>query len=760
MTGRVDPSRTHALVVAIERYEDHDWDIAGPYADACAFIAWLVETCGVPEKNVTLFSSALPESEHRVDGTPLLRPGIEPRGADSANVPRHLQEGLMTLDADLLWVFWSGHGLIDGSGSHVLLLSDSSTSTKRVVAVDALQLALQSTRVGRNEGRGVPKTAVAVNACQNQPRDETISRIEVSLPTSHVTERGLFVMHACSTGQRARVAPKGMPGEDEAAGLFPRALLRALQDNSGARNVLPDLHEVSDRVDEEFTRLREDGLTAQKPSLLRRNWDGRTVVTGEFDLALTDRERRLAELLGVLLPHCAARGACARLLAARVPVVVPVSVRAETPTVEQLVTAASRVPHGVATLLDVLATLPEACAHDAHSETMQAVHEAGQHLRPDEFLTGDEYADLTRLLDTCGVPDPYGAAMYDRRLRPHLGAPADASALLRSMEAAGHRTDAYAVPVLFRFVSVLAAQTDASSGHDQALREWSTRVAKRLDIPVEAVAAQMRTAARDAERRRREKAWLLVRLEADDPDAETALAAYRCTAWLVDPVTGTQSLRCASNFSPWRHTQLLLADLIEPYVAQEHVDLGVEFFLSVGQLELQVERIPLRHRGVENVPLGSIVTVTVRCDHRRSGWKTRWEACGAVTAPGNHHWLRHDAGDLARLQTALDESPHTGCVELEGSWDEFAPALAYCAEAGVPVMTWHRRLDGQRPAGDLSHLRAAVHPYELPEEVRQMRADADMPSWPGKSHLVLLWDDPQRLPPRIRPRIPGRIPLT
>ncbi|MFM9448710.1 hypothetical protein [Streptomyces acidiscabies] len=718
-----DPRRTHALIVAVEAHEDPDWNVQGPCADASAFVSWLVDGCGVPAGNITVFASPL-------DATRLT--GTAWREASSHAVARHLLEGMADLEADLLWVFWSGHGLVDGSGSHVLLLADSTPTTKYAVDVDALQLALQSTRVGARQGRGVPKVAVALNACQNQPRGGGLSRVGVVTDSPRVTERGLFVLHACSTGQRARVAPAETWAPGEAASLFPRTLLRFLDD--GSCDVLPDLHRVSDRVDAEFAVLREKRLTAQKPSLSRRNWDGRTAVSGEFLVPPTAEEVALAGLLDAVLPDGAARARCARLLAERAPVMVPVSDGAGEPTARQIVTAAARTPHGVPTLVDLLPG---------------DLRAAGRDLRPNEFLTHEEHARLTALL--AAVPDVRATALYDRRLRHHVTATDGTDALLRSLEAAGCGKD-IALPPLLRFTSLVAAEAEARTGDGGGLIRWGADVARRTGH-AGALRARVTAAGQEAVRRRGGKAWLLVRLDVDDPEAAAGEGRYTSAAWLVDPAEQRPQRLPGARPANWRRTQLTLAELIEPLLGARH-DLGVEFFLPHGQLELQVERIPVRHRGVDNTALGQVATVVVRCVGRRTPWERRWLACGHGAAAGDHHWLRRDAGDLAGLRSALAAAPDVGCVELSGDCREFTPALAYCAEAGVPVMTWHRRVDGVRQGGDLTDLRTGVPPRLLPEEVRDLRGDRDGPA-PG---LVLLWDDPGRLPPRPRPRVPGRTP--
>lgn len=752
MTVPVDPARTHVLVVAVERYEDPAWNVTGPYADACAFVSWMVDTCGVPAENVTLFASALATSLDRMDGTGLLPAGVKTGEADSGAVARYVQEGMVTLDAELLWVFWSGHGVVDSNGSHVLLLADSSVTTKRAIGVDALQLALQSTRVGRDGGRGVPKVAVAVNACQNQPAGLDVAMIDVAVTSTRVTQRGLFIMHACSTGQKARNVRTGAVREGEATGLFPQTLLRSLDDGSGS--VLPDLHRVSDEVDQAFAALRDDKLTLQKPSLLRRNWDGRTQITGEFLLPPTEYERTLAALLDTALPDSAARAACAERLTSHLPVVVSVSDGADACSVEQLVTAASRVVHGLPTLMADL--LPR--AGPVVGELVPALQEAARRVRPDEFLTHTEYGALVTALAAAEVRDVVAAARCDRRLRPHLpDASADVGTVVRSLEAVGAQGEVDDLPALLRFVCLAAVEVEACGGDGSALRAWNREVAQRIGRSPAALDAHAQAAVEDRVRRHADKTWIMVHLEVDQ-SGMTGGARYAFSAWILDAVSGSSNVGGSRGFRSWREIQYRVALAVEPYLASEHINLGVEFFLPVGQLELQVERIPVQYQGVDNVPLGTVAPVVVRYAQRRTDWAARWDACGPGTEAGDHHWLRNDALDLPRLKTALEERHLAGCVELTGPHTEFTPALAYCAQAGVPVMAWHRRLGDHRAMHDLTQLRQVVHPRDLPEEMRQLRAGCGDLTRNAGSGLVLLWDDPRRLLPRMRPRSPGRTP--
>ncbi|WP_194909180.1 hypothetical protein [Catenulispora rubra] len=162
----VDPERVFALIVSVEKHRDSSWDVSGPYADACAFATWLVDVCHVPVGNVISLASPQPGSLHDSSGMPLLPDGIITRSADSAMVSELFMDELAQIKADLLWVFWSGHGLTNPEGSRVLVLADSTTSVTRVIEVEGLQRALQSQRVGGNNGTDVVRVAIAVTSVE------------------------------------------------------------------------------------------------------------------------------------------------------------------------------------------------------------------------------------------------------------------------------------------------------------------------------------------------------------------------------------------------------------------------------------------------------------------------------------------------------------------------------------------------------------------------------------------------------------------
>lgn len=364
---------------------------------------------------------------------------------------------------------------------------------------------------------------------------------------------------------------------------------------------------------------------------------------------------------------------------------------------------------------------------------------------------------------------------YDRRLRHHLPAVAtDLGDVVSSFEAAGCRRDSDDVPILLRMVALCAAQIEEDrcgrTSPDRGpigdvsdpLRTWSENVGARWGIDAQLIGMCWSAAKERAARWRGKQTWAQVVITADNPDLVPGTASYSWTAWLADPIAGPQRLGADPGFRPWKQVSRDLAGLLEPLLADSRFDLAVEFFLAESQMELQVERIAVAYHETENVHLGALVPVVVRWHSRGSAGAPsaahadRWESCAKDRTAGDHHWLVRDA-KASGLCDELDRRPSVGCVELTGTLAHFTPALISCTRAGVPIVAWHRQLAGFRPSADLAQLRRGAHPYQLPEEVRQLREDIAITPGARAGHIVLLWADPRRQAPRYRLRSPGSI---
>src|ERR1043166_178313 len=129
----LSPERTHALVVGIEDYGRGN-SLQGPREDACAFAGWLLSR-GVTPGNIRLFLSppalTVPrpidvagEIEHL---THLVSDGaLRIRAAEVKVLYEYLKQELRTVGANVLLLFWGGHGIVT-AGSRItrkLYLSD------------------------------------------------------------------------------------------------------------------------------------------------------------------------------------------------------------------------------------------------------------------------------------------------------------------------------------------------------------------------------------------------------------------------------------------------------------------------------------------------------------------------------------------------------------------------------------------------------------------------------------------------------------
>ncbi len=123
-----DPSRTYALVVGIEKY-DNCRNLDGPALNALNFAHWLSER-GVPNKNIFLFISELEANTESV--TDFLSSNLENLKKQTATRENIDQALFSTIckqeEGNLLYIYWVGHGYIINIEERMLSYSDDSKS--------------------------------------------------------------------------------------------------------------------------------------------------------------------------------------------------------------------------------------------------------------------------------------------------------------------------------------------------------------------------------------------------------------------------------------------------------------------------------------------------------------------------------------------------------------------------------------------------------------------------------------------------------
>jgi hypothetical protein len=265
----VSAQRTCALVVGVEHYEaGQAWDLDGPASDAARFTSWLLSR-GVPADQILVFLSS---AQDKPPGVPLPA-GITASPARRDAVTSAITRTLPQWRADLLWLFWAGHGVLTRDDRLRLFFSDASNDDKRNLDLHSLLTALRSDRYA-----GLPRQIGVVDACQTYAdRLQLATTLPDETPPygQPLPGREQFVLYAASPGQVA------VNLSSVRAGLFSQAVMEELA-AAGGDGWPPDMDLVAAGLDRRFSELRAAGRARQTPTSFRwRPWAGGERVLGE-----------------------------------------------------------------------------------------------------------------------------------------------------------------------------------------------------------------------------------------------------------------------------------------------------------------------------------------------------------------------------------------------------------------------------------------------------------------------------------------------
>ncbi|MFF7968208.1 hypothetical protein ACFZC3_22985 [Streptomyces sp. NPDC007903] len=263
MTGTlegVDPRATYAILVGIEKYENDAYLFPlpdSPAVDALAHAAWL-RASGVPADQIRLCLSVADARRESVEAEAAAL-GIEVRGATQADIWTVLDTELPTWKGDLLWLAWSGHGVLDpGTGEQYLFFADAIRFREYTLSTENLQ----NTLLHNPRYAGIPRTVLLVDACRQYRPDFTgAGGFRFSAPTQHSAGSALMSLYATQDGA---TASNGRSGR---GGAFTCALLAEL---TAAPAWPPDPQTLIEPVRARLTADR----TRQTPHLDARHWNG------------------------------------------------------------------------------------------------------------------------------------------------------------------------------------------------------------------------------------------------------------------------------------------------------------------------------------------------------------------------------------------------------------------------------------------------------------------------------------------------------
>jgi len=152
----IDPTRALVVSVGIERYGAGVDAAPGAASDATRFAWWAIR-CGVPPERIVLARSwsalTVPDRE------PLLPAGVRLLGTGHQTL-RTALIGLGGVSADLLLLYWCGHGKALQTHERVLFTSDASPTDLHALGVGNILHRLASTAVA-----GSGRQIVLIDAC-------------------------------------------------------------------------------------------------------------------------------------------------------------------------------------------------------------------------------------------------------------------------------------------------------------------------------------------------------------------------------------------------------------------------------------------------------------------------------------------------------------------------------------------------------------------------------------------------------------------
>lgn len=257
MDFKAEPSKTFALVVGIAKYQESEWNIksGATVQDALKFTNWLLER-GVPESNIKLCLSLLEENQE-----PLEPYKLRVEKASGQHISDIISEFLSEKPGDLLYIYWTGHGLITSKRERRLLCADATKRNWKNIDLDSLLLLLNS------DSFEISNHICIIDACANyiletDGRPANLSGYGFS--SGHPNNSQHFILLATKEGEKAKV------NTESKTGYFSQAVLEELE-KSSSDVFPPNMKTIAESVKQRVDSLKKD----QSPTYLYyRNWDG------------------------------------------------------------------------------------------------------------------------------------------------------------------------------------------------------------------------------------------------------------------------------------------------------------------------------------------------------------------------------------------------------------------------------------------------------------------------------------------------------
>jgi hypothetical protein len=309
---------------------------------------------------------------------------------------------------------------------------------------------------------------------------------------------------------------------------------------------------------------------------------------------------------------------------------------------------------------------------------------------------------------------------------------------------------------LLEFLELLSFKSNLHPNHRIPLR--SEKLAELLDVKEELMQLRQKIQSDDPDYY---KVWPYLLVEIEPHTADDQL--YFLKAWLWRQKNEVICIPPSDYSKPYSLEGLRSA--LDELIATQRktgslaTPMTLEFFLPVNLLSYAVDqwkiKLPL---GEQAVPTGQEYRVVVRSQERltckdvRHKWLKKWQVIKDADPPqpdSQSYFASTCQFDTAKLYTDLGEE-NIVCLLLDfmPEINLFHTILYQAINAGIPIAMWCRCLPKSNSVREEMTKLIKYDYKDWPEQLWKARREASGltdETHPGKS-LVLLWDDPERLP--------------
>lgn len=254
-----NPERTHALIVGIERYAaGASWDLNGPLNDALAMRGWLLDA-GVPAMQIHLHVSVLESNQGKLAA---LQAGQQEATDQALRKTIESLKKISSSQAELLLIYWVGHGLIS-TEHQCLMLAEATSADMACYTVENLRRSF----AGEN-CFGFAQQILLFDTCRSFHRDSGEPPPGLALPVGQATPRSQFLFFASQEGQAATNLGQ------EQCGLFTKILLEQLHSCLQLHDTWPpEMESIATSVQQVFAEEKQYPVYR-----ILRDWQGNEAI--------------------------------------------------------------------------------------------------------------------------------------------------------------------------------------------------------------------------------------------------------------------------------------------------------------------------------------------------------------------------------------------------------------------------------------------------------------------------------------------------